>query len=551
MTTASIPSAASSTSGATGNVGIVALGIMGLAIMGLVLWLSHRGGTKSSGDGLAGWGQWRHSLGYKKSVRRARQRIPQPDVPDTELSVFFAYPAGTTKKAQRLFLQLEDSILVNGPARSGKTRYVAERLVGDATGSVIATSTKIDLLLKTLSTRQRCGQVWVYDPMGLLPAHTPGVRRLRWDPVRGCEDPETALRRGSAWAGAQPMNGVKNGDWFNRRGAAVLSKLLHAAALDGRDILDVKRWGTDLGDDTPQAILKERGPRGWREDLQALAGNKAQETVGSISISLAAILECLDSPRAVETVTPSWGEHFNVEQFLSGSNTLYLLASEDAGPTVAPLFTMLVDELIYTAAQLSQRSPGGFLWPPMRFVGDEIAQLAPIAKLPAYMADSGGRGLQLVPIVQSFAQLRNRWGDDGADAIIATASTKLYLPGNSEEKVAAHLIRLAGRHTVKTYSGSRQAGGTGRADSTSASWSTTKEDKLTATAIRELPMGHAWMEYRSLPIGKIRLPEWTPTDAPVPPTTPPELQQGWQSGWTSSDTTQPLPVDASAGGRSL
>lgn len=493
---------------------LLLLGAIGVLIMGIVLWVDSRnGGKQTKGSGLAGWAQWRGALGFKQAVRRARRRIPHPDLPDTDLTVFFGYPAGTTSPSKRLFLQLEDSLLVNGPARSGKTRYVAERLVGDAVGSVVATSTKTDLLFKTLATRQRQGFVYVYDPLGLVPPGTPGVLRLRWNPVVGCEDPETALRRGSAWAGAQPMNGVKNGDWFNRRGAAVLSKLLHAAALDGRDILDVKRWGTDLSDDTPQEILKDRGPRGWREDLQSLAGNKAQETVGSISISLAAILECLDSPRAVETVTPAWQEHFDVRTFLNGSNTLYLLASEDAGTTVAPLFTMLVDEIVHTASQMSQHCPGGFLWPPMRFVGDEIAQLAPIAKLPAYMADSGGRGLQLVPIVQSFAQLRNRWGDDGSDAIIATASTKLYLPGNSEEKVAAHLTRLAGRHTVRTYSGSRQAGSAGRSDSTSSSWSTTKEDKLTANAIRELPEGHAWLEYRSLPIGKVRLPQWAPAAA--------------------------------------
>ncbi|MDE9364017.1 TraM recognition domain-containing protein [Luteipulveratus sp. YIM 133132] len=506
------------------------LGVLGLLLVAAVLVIDARSKSARASGGLGGWAHWRRDLGFKAAVGRFHSRLapdtaPAGDdladvpgvpkgylksVPDGDKCVFLGYPYGTTKA---LFIQHEDSVLVNGPSRSGKSRYIATRQVASAVGPVASTSTKIELLRRTAAVRAALGELVAYDPLGLIPA-TSTIRRLRWDPVVGCEDPEVALRRGAAWAGAQPMNGVKNGDWFNRRGAAVLAKLLHAAALDGRDVLAVKRWGNDLTDRTPRTILAEKGPAGWADDLEALAGNKAQETVGSIAISMAAILECLDSPRIVQTVTPPREQHFDMTQFLSGANSLYLLASEQAGPTVAPLFTMLIDELMFTAGTLSQTHPGGYLWKPLRIVGDEWVQLAPVPKTPEYMADSGGRGIQLEIFVQSEAQLRDRFGPEKADAIVSTASVKLYLPGNSEEKVAARLSRITGKKRTRTYSGSRQMGG-GRDGSTSNSWSTQLEERLPADMLRELPQGHAWMEYRALKLGKVRLPEWSPPKAPT------------------------------------
>jgi hypothetical protein len=328
---------------------------------------------------------------------------------------------------------------------------------------------------------------------------------LRWDPLTGCTDPETALRRGAAWAAAQPLDNVRNGDWFNKRAAEMLSRLLHAAALSSaagwrRTILDVYRWTQDFGDIEPRAILATDGPPGWDDYLQALADNRAGETMDSLKMSLAGVLGSLASPRVMATLTPPPGEQFDVEDFLSRPGTLYLLAGERGGTIIAPVFTMLLDELITTAGTLSQTHPEEFLWPPFRAVLDEAANLAPIPHLAAHMSDSGGRGVQLIPIVQSLAQTRQRWGPDAADAIAATAT--LYLPGCREEAVTRTLTRLAGKRRVPRTTTSR---GRGQHSTTLA---TELEDVLPEHHVPRLSEGQAWMLYRNLPLARIQLTPW-------------------------------------------
>ena len=478
-------------------------GIGGLALIGFVLLLDSRGKSskQDSGVGLGGWEQWRRGLSRKAALKQARVRLTPEVTGDCHEGDLIAFQGYAGKHP--IYMHHWDSSLVYGIPQSGKSRNYARRQIVEAPGPVVSTSTKIDVALATLQARRAKGLVAAYDPMHTLP-DSAGITRFKWDPVRGCEDPEVALRRAAAWAAAQPLGNVKNGDWFNQRAADLLAPLLHAAALGGYDIVDVQQWAENLEDKTPRDILDEGGPRGWGEKLGSTAGSRAGETVDSLKMTLGGIMGALASPQICATLTPSVHEHFDLADFLRGPNTIYLLVSEDGGSIIAPVFTMLLDELLYQAGQESQRRPGGFLWPPLRVVADEIANIAPIRDLERRMSDSGGRGIQIEAIVQSHAQMRQRWGADGAEAIRAAASAKLYLPGITEEYLTRDLERIAGRRRVArvSTSTSRQ----GESTSRSREW----EDVLPQSKVPGLPQGHAWLQYRTLPIGRIRLPVWEP-----------------------------------------
>ena len=124
---------------------------------------------------------------------------------------------------------------------------------------------------------------------------------------------------------------------------------------------------------------------------------------------------------------------FSPAEFVRDGGTLYLIAeSRDERPSpVAGLFAALVTEIYHEAALAAARMPGGRLDPPMLWALDEVTQTCPLP-LPSMLADAGGRGIQIMPVVHGAAQLRARWGRDGARAILDTASVKVFLPGISD-----------------------------------------------------------------------------------------------------------------------
>ena len=82
-----------------------------------------------------------------------------------------------------------------GPPRSGKGLHFAIPMILDAPGAVITTSTRPDNLTATLNARANRGPVAVFDPQHLA-AGAPSA--TKWSPIRGCEDPQTALVRAKA-----------------------------------------------------------------------------------------------------------------------------------------------------------------------------------------------------------------------------------------------------------------------------------------------------------------------------------------------------------------
>jgi hypothetical protein len=55
--------------------------------------------------------------------------------------------------------------------------------------------------------------------------------------------------------------------------------------------------------------------------------------------------------------------------------------------------------------------------------------------------------VQIIPVVHGEAQLRSRWGDDGAQVVMDTCGTKVWLPGITDPqtlKMASELCDQAG-----------------------------------------------------------------------------------------------------------
>ena len=59
---------------------------------------------------------------------------------------------------------------------------------------------------------------------------------------------------------------------------------------------------------------------------------------------------------------------------------------------------------------------------------DEVTQICPVP-LPSWLADSGGKGIQVIAVAHGEAQLAERWGEHGRQIVMDTCSVKMFLPG--------------------------------------------------------------------------------------------------------------------------
>ncbi|MGC0239571.1 type IV secretory system conjugative DNA transfer family protein [Arthrobacter sp. SD76] len=464
-----------------------------LAFIGAaILTAAHGGSTRD--DGLPRYKDLERRMGRKAALTKARQSLELPDdATEDEMIV-----ALCTLDRQTLYVQHEDSMWVFAPQRSGKTLYLAVGIILDAPGAVIATSTKNDLPMLTAVARERKGDVTVLDLQDI----SGWPNKIRWNVIDGCEDPDEALARGKAWAGAQPMGNVKNGDFFNSKAAAVLGRFLHAAALGGLTIEDVVRWTNNFADTEPLEILIEHNaPAAFSARLRALTTSRAGETVDSIQETLAGLLEPLSSPKAMDTLSPAKGEGFDMEQFLAKPNTIYLLTDGERSP-VAPLVAMFVDFMFRKAQRISQTKPGGRLWPVLTMVLDEAPNVAAIPDMAGALSDSGGRGIRIVGFSQSFAQNRQRWGTEAATAIRGTSSVRLFLPGLEELDELDKIARAAGTTHKERISTSQGRGGSSR--------TTSKEERqvIRGNEIQQLPVGEAFMHYSNVRPARVTLTPW-------------------------------------------
>lgn len=142
---------------------------------------------------------------------------------------------------------------------------------------------------------------------------------------------------------------------------------------------------------------------------------------------------------------PEPGNGFDIEDFLAASGTLYLIAeAQTEEAPVAPLMACFLNEVHYTAKMTGSRMPGRRLDPCLLMALDEIANIAPI-NIPNFMADSGGRGIQLAIVSHGLAQLRERWGEHGAQIISDTAGCKVFLPGITDTTLLKAASELCGQ----------------------------------------------------------------------------------------------------------
>lgn len=410
---------------------------------------------------------------------------------------------------REIWASVEDSILVIGPPRSGKGLHLVINVILDAPGAVVTTSTRPDNIVATINARKERGPVAVFDPQHLT-AGLPIVdgTGVRWSPIRGCEQPLTAMIRAAGLASTTGLSagGVESGGFWEGKARSALQSLLHAAAIECLPTRAVFEWSlspTAATDAVGILASRPQAAPGWADALDGMI-NADPRTRDSIWMAVSQALACLADPAVLEAVSPGPGDAFDPRDFLLRNGTLYLLATGAGAGASWPLVAAFMEDLTEVARHLAAGSTGARLDPPLLLALDEIGNLAPLPSLPVLMAEGGGTGITTMPVLQSLSQARNKWGDHAASTIWDASIVKVILGGASASKDLQELSVLIGERdersdtvTISDY-GSR-----------SLQRSSRRAPVMPPERIRTLPFGTGLILLRTAPPIVTRLRTWT------------------------------------------
>jgi type IV secretion system protein VirD4 len=363
---------------------------------------------------------------------------------------------GRTPWRQTVASTLRHSLLLFGPTLSGKTLSFVIPTVLRWRGPVIATSSKVDLLLATITRRRRRGRVYLLDPF-----RASGMPGIRWSPLVGSR----------SWAGALDMaywltqaasvsHSIQTAEFWETLAKNLLAPLLYAAAnKPGQTMLTVVRWANEY--QTADEVLAvfaamedadpdDPGPGLARSAF--LASVKADSRrKDSIYGTAQVLLDVYKYPAVAETAS---GCDIDREAFLRGydsagrpvDNTVFVFAPEHRQDQLRPLFEAFICWLI-RAAEDRYAATGTALDPPLLVMLDEAANIAPLRKLGTYASSLASQGVQLVAVFQNFGQIKDRYGTQ-ASTIVTNFLVKVLMGATTDRELLDLLTYLISKEEV-------------------------------------------------------------------------------------------------------
>lgn len=453
----------------------------------LMLW--------SSREGLATKRQLRTRLSEKARLKNDARLRPSLRSPKIEQ---IAVKVGTSRDTS-VYLSVEDSVALEGAPRSGKGFYLIINTILDWAGPLITTSTRNDNLTATWAARAKRGEVSVFDPQGL--SGITATKRI--SPITGCTDPLTATSRAAAIMGGTALGAsATNAEWA-QEAESILARLLMAADLAGHPVSTLGRWGADpTAARAAVPILEQEGPAGWGDSLAATLDTDPR-LLQSRWMGVAAATRPLLQPSVCETMTPRHdGEVFDVEQFLSGENTLYLIGTRTGAAASGGFLGAVLDDIVTQARRRALQSRGGRLDPPLGLVLDELANLFSWRELPTVLADGGGIGIWTMVVLQALSQAETAWSRDEAQTIWSASIAKILLGGAGDASHLGDVEALLGMRERYTRTRTRTG------DGSSLQTGVERVPVLSAAELRQLPIGSAVLTYRNMPGILLRLHRW-------------------------------------------
>ena len=395
------------------------------------------------------------------------------------------------------------SVIALGPTQSQKTSGQVIPAILEWDGPVLAAGVKPDLIGSTIGRRWQKGEVFLYDPAG-----TTGMEANTWTPLSRCDRWEGAYRMALSLVNASRLTRADRdaegtaGDTTN-----LLAAMLLAAAVGGRSMSDVLRWGQRQDRDDISAGIDVANAPAARDAFESI-WRLPDETRSRVYAQVPRVIDAYTDPTVKEA---SVGTQFTAERLLDGlANTVYVSLPAHEQRRLGPLTMALVQDVIELAFERS-RDRGAPIDPALLVVLDDAASSAPLPQLDLYAANAGGHGVQLVTAFRHLSQMRARY-DDRAEAVFANHRAKIILSGVTDAETLTVLSHLLGDETIRQLSTpaalARAARDSGEGESAAARSAARARGASPAEALGWISPGHGVLLYGHIPPAPITLRPW-------------------------------------------
>lgn len=187
--------------------------------------------------------------------------------------------------------------------------------------------------------------------------------------------------------------------------------------------------------------------------LAAISRVAPQRTQGSFYTAALATLRLFTNPNIHLMTSES---DFSLSDLAEGKTALYMILPDEKTTyySLASLFVSQCYEQLVRKAD----ERGGRLRTRCNFILDEFGNFTQIADFESKLTVGGGRGIRFTLVLQSFAQLQKKYGEDAARIIRGNCEVWIYLQAEDTETLKEISDKL-GQYTVSTFSVSGAHGG--------------------------------------------------------------------------------------------
>ena len=171
----------------------------------------------------------------------------------------------------------------------------------------------------------------------------------------------------------------------------------------------------------------------------------------------------------------------DAERFCREKSAIFIIMPEE-DPTMFFMISLIIQQLYREILSVADEQ-GGKLKNRCVFFCDEFGTLPKIESAEMMFSASRSRRLQIVPIIQSFAQLDKNYGKEGAEIIVDNTQLTIFggfAPNSSSAEV---LSKAMGSRTVMSGSVSRGK------DNPSESLQMMERPLMTADELKSMPKG--------------------------------------------------------------